>query len=132
MQDKSEGQVASIMRMQQDMQQASLPREAGFSRKLTSSKKLELLNVLADEATDKHRTNGALLQATQNKTHQILSSLNDAASSISALQAPLVRLGWAGWWPYIVCPAASLLMGSYGLQPSVTRNLILIGASESI
>lgn len=35
------------------------------------------------------------------------------------------------WWPYVICPAFSLVMGSYGLPPSVTRNIALIALGET-
>jgi hypothetical protein len=34
------------------------------------------------------------------------------------------------WWPYIICPAISLVLGSYGLPPSVFRNLMLTAVGE--
>lgn len=30
------------------------------------------------------------------------------------------------WWPYIVCPVFSLVLGSYRLPPSGIRNLGLV------
>ncbi len=54
-----------------------------------------------------------------------------AASAISVHDSlsPL-RLAGGRWWPYIVCPAASLVMGSYGLPPSAFRNLALVVLGE--
>lgn len=39
-------------------------------------------------------------------------------------------LGLSRWVPYIFCPAASLVMGSYGLPPSTARNILLISLGE--
>lgn len=38
----------------------------------------------------------------------------------------------SSWWPYLVCPAVTLVMGSYGLPPSVLRNMGLIALGQFI
>lgn len=42
-----------------------------------------------------------------------------------------VSASGAAWWPYVICPAVSLVLGSYGLPPSMLRNLGLIAAGEA-
>ncbi|QUC22001.1 uncharacterized protein UV8b_06242 [Ustilaginoidea virens] len=89
------------------------------------------LSNLADRITEKQRSHELLMESTQNRTFEILGSLETATSSVSALQMPLVQLGWTSWVPYIVCPTASLVLGSYGLPPSMTRNLLLLSIGEA-
>lgn len=68
-----------------------------------------------------------LLQQAQNMTHEILSTLEDTASSAATISDTFTtESSVASWWPFVWCPAASLVMGSYGLAPSATRNLALV------
>lgn len=71
-------------------------------------------------------------QESLEKAHLVATRLTDtleiASSSATTLGASVSKgLGLSGWWPYIFCPAASLVMGSYGLPPSAGRNILLIG-----
>ncbi|RYP62971.1 hypothetical protein DL771_009498 [Monosporascus sp. 5C6A] len=68
-----------------------------------------------------------LLHRAQNMTSEILSTLQDTAASASFIGDSFSKHDSANsWWPYIWCPAASLVMGSYGLPPSALRNLGLL------
>lgn len=110
---KSEDRVSSVVRQQEAMQ-----------------KTMENLQEFADVVLDKQTLQNKILESTHNQTLTLLSSLEFATVSIGALQKPLVKLSTAIWWPYIICPVASLTLGSYGLQPSLVRNLLLLGAGE--
>lgn len=91
---------------------------------------MENLQEFADVVLDKQTLQNKILESTHNQTLTLLSSLEFATVSIGALQKPLVKLSTAIWWPYIICPVASLTLGSYGLQPSLVRNLLLLGAGK--
>lgn len=68
-----------------------------------------------------------LLTAAQNVTDDIFLTLMEAASSAETVKTSFLMHGeWVEWWPYVICPVASLVMGSYGLPPSIVRNLVLI------
>lgn len=72
-----------------------------------------------------------LLQQAQNITNDIIETLEDTASSAATIGDAFSRQASAtSWWPYIWCPAASLVMGSYGLPPSAMRNLALVAMGE--
>ena len=71
------------------------------------------------------------LRKAQSGADQILRILDTAAASASTLTSSFSSaFAIQGWWPYIYCPAASLLMGSYGLPPSAVRNIALFGIGE--
>lgn len=53
-----------------------------------------------------------------------------AATIEKASQSRWTLLGLGNWVPYIVSPVATLLLGSYGLAPSATRNLGLVALGE--
>ncbi|KHN99097.1 uncharacterized protein MAM_02795 [Metarhizium album ARSEF 1941] len=111
--DKSESQLSSVMHKQEQVHGG-----------------MEKLNLLADLVADKDKAHQEMLQSAQNKTADLLASLEAASLSMGSLRSSFTDTGLAGWWPYIVCPAASLVLGSYGLQPSVSRNILLLGAGE--
>ncbi|KAI1457002.1 hypothetical protein F4805DRAFT_458172 [Annulohypoxylon moriforme] len=66
------------------------------------------------------------LHQAHNITNGILESLEDTAASAFYVKNSVLRQSSTSWWPYIWCPAASLVLGSYGLPPSGTRNLGLL------
>jgi hypothetical protein len=66
-----------------------------------------------------------LLSEATNRTHEIFHHLEHVAS-LSAIFSSVTF----SWWPHIVFPIISLVAGSYGLQPSVFRNLVLVALGE--
>ncbi|KAL2755907.1 hypothetical protein ACRALDRAFT_2106194 [Sodiomyces alcalophilus JCM 7366] len=76
--------------------------------------------------TNTYHNHSGLLDRAQERTDGILQTLREASESASAVQSSFVKSGQASWWPFVVCPTISLMMGSYGLPPSIYRNLGLI------
>lgn len=67
-----------------------------------------------------------LLQQAQNITNGVLNALEETAASATALGGVFSgKRSISSWWLYVWCPVASLVVGSYGLPPSLLRNLIL-------
>ncbi|KAK9770068.1 hypothetical protein SCAR479_13257 [Seiridium cardinale] len=72
-----------------------------------------------------------LLHQAQDMTNEILDTLEDTAASAAIVGDAFAKQSSAtSWWPYIWCPAASLVMGSYGLPPSAMRNIALVALGE--
>ncbi|OAA62832.1 hypothetical protein SPI_04372 [Niveomyces insectorum RCEF 264] len=72
-----------------------------------------------------------LLGEANNLTNNMLDTLETTAVISSNIQNSLLRQGaLRDWWPYVLCPAASLIMGSYGLPPSLLRNMGLFAIGE--
>ncbi|KAH8887664.1 hypothetical protein GQ53DRAFT_725995 [Thozetella sp. PMI_491] len=97
--------------------------EAGMGR---------LLNV-TEKLSAKYDDHTSLLDRANNQTYEVLDMLGDTASKAALINESFhqesVR---SGWWPYIVFPTAALVMGSYGLPPSASRNLGLLTLGEVI
>ncbi|KAI1410721.1 hypothetical protein F5Y13DRAFT_192048 [Hypoxylon sp. FL1857] len=71
-----------------------------------------------------------LLQAS-NITNEILDTLEDTAVSAANVGNSIFKQSSSSsWWPYIWCPAASIVLGSYGLPPSATRNFALLALAK--
>lgn len=74
-----------------------------------------------------------LLAQASNLTTEMLDTLEATAAATSVIQSSFRSYGELGsWWPYIVCPVVSLVMGSYGLPPSILRNIGLFSLGELV
>ncbi|KIH89587.1 hypothetical protein SPBR_07014 [Sporothrix brasiliensis 5110] len=72
-----------------------------------------------------------LLVQAKNMTNDMLDTLEATAAATWTIQNSFRGYGeLGGWWPFIVCPAVSLIMGSYGLPPSILRNIGLFTLGE--
>ncbi|KAF7548771.1 hypothetical protein G7046_g8550 [Stylonectria norvegica] len=94
---------------------------------------MERLEDLATSLSTKYESHEGRLVQAQRKAGDILEILETATNSASKFNNAIFSgFGLAGWWPYFLCPAASLVMGSYGLEPSALRNIWLVGIGEAV
>jgi hypothetical protein len=71
------------------------------------------------------------LDQAQQSMAQVLDTLDHVSASTANIGITLgqaANLG--GWWPHILCPAVSLVMGSYRMPPSAFRNILLVGIGQ--
>ncbi|KAM0223956.1 hypothetical protein ACHAQD_003035 [Fusarium lateritium] len=95
------------------------------------SKGMGRLEELADDLLVKYENHESRLDQALRKSNQVLDILDATAASATGLQGYVFGgFGLSRLWPYIFCPILSLAMGSYGLSPSLGRNLWLIGIGE--
>lgn len=91
------------------------------------------IEVYADSISTRYEQHGQALAQAQQKADQILGSLDYAAHSAASFQRSISSsFGMRTWLPYIYCPLISVVMGSYGLHPSLARNVVLAGAGEVV
>ncbi|KAM6533036.1 hypothetical protein FALCPG4_006066 [Fusarium falciforme] len=89
------------------------------------------LEELAGNLLVKYDNHDSRLEQAQLKTGQVLEMLDATAASAAGFQSYVFGgFGFAGLWPHVVFPALSLTMGSYGLQPSLWRNIWLVGVGK--
>lgn len=92
---------------------------------------MHYLEIYVNAISSSYQEHGEKLRQAQRRADDILGTLDSAASSAVSLQSSVLgTFGFRGWWPYIYCPMVSLVMGSYGLPPSATRNIVLVGLGE--
>lgn len=61
------------------------------------------------------------------KAATILETLDETSEIAANVRGSISRSrGIFTWWPYVVCPVFSLVLGSYRLPPSGIRNLGLV------
>lgn len=89
-----------------------------------------------DTLSSKYDDHTHLLNEAKNMTNDILYTLEDAAISAAAFNeingSYFSKSRLSGWWPCIISPVATLLLGSYGLAPSALRNLGLVALGEVV
>jgi hypothetical protein len=73
------------------------------------------------------------LKQANNITNDILDALEEtAAVAFSMNESFFTSATTRSWWPFVVFPTASLVMGSYGLPPSIVRNIGLLAFGEAV
>ncbi len=83
--------------------------------------------------SSKFDTHAELLSQANNVTNDIVGILEVTSAKAALINESLRQeVAHHGWWPYIVCPTVSLVMGSYGLPPSAFRNLGLLALGEVV
>lgn len=116
---RTQVELSRLQAMELELRQANL--EEGMQRLIGIT---ENLAVKYDDHT-------SLLHQARNITNDILETLEDtAAEAANVGNSILKQSSVSSWWPYVWCPAASLVLGSYGLPPSAMRNLVLLTLGE--
>jgi hypothetical protein len=94
---------------------------------------LDRLIVASETLSTKHEDHAYLLRQASNITTEILDTLEETASAVTHIGKSVFESSVSSsWWPYMICPAVSLVMGSYGLPPSIFRNLGLLALGEVV
>ncbi|UKZ55223.1 hypothetical protein TrVGV298_009042 [Trichoderma virens] len=92
---------------------------------------MKKLESLADSLLVQHKGHQEQLVSAQQTASDLIDILDSASSSAVTLRSSIYSgFGWGSWWPYVFCPLTSLVVGSYGLPPSATRNIVLISLGE--
>ncbi|KAI1265301.1 hypothetical protein F5Y18DRAFT_48054 [Xylariaceae sp. FL1019] len=100
------------------------------SKQVSLEEGMKRLVHISDNLASDYNVHTGLLHQAQNMTEEILYVLGDTATSAASVGDLLGHHTSLSWWPYIWCPAATLVMGSYGLPPSFLRNLALFAMGE--
>ncbi|KAI1480992.1 hypothetical protein F4774DRAFT_66717 [Daldinia eschscholtzii] len=101
------------------------------SRQSNLERGMQRLINMTESLAIKYDDHTSLLHEAHNITNDILVTLEDTAASAANVNNSILKQSSdSSWWPYIWCPAASLVLGSYGLPPSVMRNLALLTLGE--
>lgn len=88
---------------------------------------------IADNLTSEHEAHAHALDAASNLTYDILDVLGKTATQAANMQQSVFRdVKVGGLWPHVVCPVISLIYGSYGLPPSLMRNVGLFAVGEAV
>ncbi|KAI1129393.1 hypothetical protein F5Y10DRAFT_291136 [Nemania abortiva] len=127
-----EAAVAATVALQNQIENSRVQAAELESKQDNLEQGMQRLIDISDTLASKYDAHTDLLEQAQNITNDILDTLEKTATSAFSFgdvysgQSPL-----ASWWPYIWCPVVSLVMGSYGLPPSLIRNVGLLALGET-
>ncbi|XEU95197.1 hypothetical protein FSHL1_000481 [Fusarium sambucinum] len=124
--------LTAVVATSLDQMETTAARSAGILAKQAKIEQgMGKLEELADDLLLKYDSHESRLEDALQKSSQVLDVLEATAASAAGLQGYMLgSLGFSGFWPYVVCPALSLALGSYRLQPSFARNIWLVGIGE--
>ncbi|KAI8623030.1 hypothetical protein F5Y19DRAFT_468834 [Xylariaceae sp. FL1651] len=123
--------VAATTALHEQLEMSALQVVELESRQDNLERGMQRLLDISDTLVNKYDAHTDLLEQAHNITIEILDALGDTAASAAIVGEVLLgHRSLTAWWPYIWCPAASLIMGSYGLPPSVPRNIALVALGE--
>ncbi|KAJ4423098.1 hypothetical protein N0V82_002227 [Gnomoniopsis sp. IMI 355080] len=128
--------TASAQALNSQIQLSRLEMEAYSWRQIALTKNLEKLATTTENLSTKYEDHAHAIKEAKNMTSEILETL-ESVTSAAAMVEEADRSRWGGsgfggWMPYIVSPAATLFLGSYGLAPSAMRNLGLVALGEMV
>ncbi|ERS95988.1 hypothetical protein HMPREF1624_07523 [Sporothrix schenckii ATCC 58251] len=126
-----QGVYASALSLQREIELSQLQASDLTSRQEALGKGMLQLEGMTQAFFSDFDAHSRLLVQAKNMTNDMLDTLEATAAATWTIQNSFRGYGeLGGWWPFIVCPAVSLIMGSYGLPPSILRNIGLFTLGE--
>ncbi|KAL2168082.1 hypothetical protein VTG60DRAFT_394 [Thermothelomyces hinnuleus] len=125
--------IASSTSLQQQLQLSHHQATVLAHRQETLEQGMERLSTATEELATKFEDHSSMLKQVSNITNDILDSLEETAAVATSMNKSLFASSVTrSWWPFVVFPTASLIMGSYGLPPSIFRNIGLLAFGEVV
>ncbi|KAK8045593.1 nuclear membrane fusion protein kar5 [Apiospora rasikravindrae] len=105
--------MASASSLQDQIELSRLQSAKLEYRQMTMEEGMQRLADLTSDLSSKHDDHAHLLHQAKSMTTEILGTLQETAASAATVEEALSKKSAvASLWPYIWCPAASLVMGS--------------------
>ena len=124
--------VASSATLQNQIEMSRMQSEELAKRQEALEEGMERLIQVTSYAISRQDQQTQQVSLANNVTSDLLDTLEAVSASAVTVNKLLMSQPTSKWWPFIVCPAASLLVGSYGLPPSVMRNMFLVAFGEVV
>ncbi|KAK3394910.1 hypothetical protein B0H63DRAFT_556053 [Podospora didyma] len=125
--------ATSTTSLQQQLELSSRQAARLADRQDALEQGMDRLLVVTENLSAKYDDHTHMLKQASNLTNDVLDVLAEAASTAAFVNTSRFEDAiFSSWWPHIVFPAASLVLGSYGLPPSISRNLGLLALGEAI
>ncbi|KAB5566667.1 hypothetical protein GE09DRAFT_1187170 [Coniochaeta sp. 2T2.1] len=124
--------AASSLALQNQIELSRHQADALAQRQEKLESNLDRLISASETLASHQAAHSHLLQQASNITSELLDGLESTASAATRIGKSVFdyTATQSNWWPYVVCPTVSLVMGSYGLPPSIVRNLGLVVVGE--
>ncbi|KAK4155712.1 nuclear fusion protein KAR5 [Chaetomidium leptoderma] len=125
--------IASSSSLQQQIQLSNQQATVLAQRQDIVEQGMNRLVTAAETMTTKFEDHSSMLKQANNITNDILDALEETAAVASSMnESFFMSATTRSWWPFVVFPTASLVMGSYGLPPSILRNIGLLAFGEAV
>ncbi|AEO64002.1 uncharacterized protein THITE_2141973 [Thermothielavioides terrestris NRRL 8126] len=125
--------VISSSSLQQHIEFSNQQAAALAQRQDNLEHGMNRLVAATETLASKLEDHSTMLKQANNITNDILDSLEETAAAASSMNKSFFSsVTTRSWWPFVVFPTACLVMGSYGLRPSILRNLGLLALGEAI
>ncbi|KAL2143936.1 hypothetical protein VTI28DRAFT_9766 [Corynascus sepedonium] len=125
--------VASSTSLQHQIQLSDHQATVLVQRQDTLEQGLGRLATATEQLATKFEDHSSMLKQANNITNDILDALEETAAVANWMnQSFFSNTATRTWWPFVLFPTASLIMGSYGLPPSIFRNIGLLVFGELI
>ncbi|KAL2194315.1 hypothetical protein P885DRAFT_71386 [Corynascus similis CBS 632.67] len=125
--------VASSTSLQHQIQLSDHQATVLVQRQDTLEQGLGRLATATEQLATKFEDHSSMLKQANNITNDILDALEETAAVATWMnQSFFSNIAARSWWPFVLFPTASLIMGSYGLPPSIFRNIGLLVFGELI
>ncbi|KAL8393642.1 hypothetical protein RB595_003397 [Gaeumannomyces hyphopodioides] len=123
--------AASSMSLHRQLEISRVQASQLAERQDTIETGLIRLANLTEDLASKYENHTNSIQSVHNLTQNLVGTLTDANTMASNAKNAL--LSWtSNWLPYALYPVVFVLGGSYGLPPSIFRNLWLAALSEGV
>ncbi|KAK4160070.1 nuclear fusion protein KAR5 [Cladorrhinum sp. PSN259] len=125
--------VASSASLQQQIQFSNQQAAVLSERQDALERGVDRILEATETLSAKFDDHSVTLTQARNLTNEILDSLEGTAAAALSVNDSLFKSATTqSWWPLIICPTVSVYVGSYGLTPSVLRNLGLAALGEVV
>ncbi|KAJ2894856.1 hypothetical protein MKZ38_007174 [Zalerion maritima] len=124
--------IASSATLQDQIELSRIQSEQLAQRQEALEAGMEKLITVTDTLANDQNKQAYQLTLANNITSDLLDTLETATASAASVNTSLLSKSGSKWWLYVVCPAASLVFGSYGLPPSALRNIGLLALGEIV
>jgi hypothetical protein len=110
-----------------DHQAAALAQRQG-----TLEQGMDRLVTVSETLSTTFGHHSSMIKQANNITNELLDALEATAAVASSMNKSFsTTVTTRSFWPLVVFPTAFLVVGSYGLSPSVVRNIGLLGLGEA-
>ncbi|KAK4233380.1 nuclear fusion protein KAR5 [Achaetomium macrosporum] len=118
--------MASSSSLQKQIQFSDKQAAVLARRQETLQHGMDRLAIATETLSEKLEDHSSMLKQANNITTDILDTLEQTVVVASSVNESFSRATTLSWWPFVIFPTAALVLGSYGLPPSILRNLALL------
>ncbi|KAK5653333.1 hypothetical protein OQA88_9024 [Cercophora sp. LCS_1] len=122
--------AASSAALQEQIKLSNGHAEELARRQDTLEQSLDHIISTTQSLVNNQKFHSEMIKHATNITNDLLDTLEVTAQTATVVNKSFFEGKSGGWLPFIICPIVTIIAGSYGLEPSVIRNLGLLALGE--